>query len=144
MSFRRRSREIDYIRYRKNEKAKGQRCIFCELSEDHEQYIDESEYFWIVKNSFPYDLWDDLDVLEHRMIVPRKHTESLYALSDAALAEYGKLLGRYEADGFSIYARAQTVITKSVPHQHTHLIRLNDKQKRFILYSKKPYVLWYR
>lgn len=144
MSFRRRPRELQYIRYRTTGKSQKKECVFCAYNDENSGIVDNTKHFWIVKNAFPYDLWDDLDVLEHLMIVPHAHTESLATLPEAAIVEYGKLLARYEDAGFSFYARAQTVITKSVPHQHTHLIKLDNKQKKAIFYLKKPYMLWYK
>jgi hypothetical protein len=39
------------------------------------------------------------------------------------LKEYAQLIADFEAQGYSMYLRAPANTTKSVAHQHTHLIK---------------------
>jgi hypothetical protein len=56
-------------------------------------------------------------------------------------ADFMEFVGRYEADCYNVYARGVGSTSRSVKHQHTHLIKLVDKPAKLILYAKKPYVV---
>lgn len=96
---------------------------------------------FIIANRVPYDTFEGKRVLEHLMVVPKQHHESLADLSDQEKLEMMTLLGEYETRGFNVYARGVGSSTRSVTHQHTHLLRLASRQKSFMLYAKKPYIL---
>lgn len=115
-------------------------CQFCTFKSNKPPVVGETEHFWIVKNIFPYSIWDEMEVVDHLMAVPKHHTDSLYSLSEKASEDYVKLIGSYENDGYSIYARAPSNKLKSVVHQHTHLIKTKTKRRRFMLYVRKPYI----
>jgi diadenosine tetraphosphate (Ap4A) HIT family hydrolase len=74
------------------------------------------------------------------MIVPKKHTDSLGTLKASDKVEYVDLLAKYEAKGYNVYARPPRSTSKSIAHQHTHLIQLDGKQRRFVLLLRKPYI----
>lgn len=97
----------------------------------------------MVDNLFGYDMWDSAGVAEHYMIVPKRHVESLGQLNAAEAKEYMDLLATFEKEGYSIYARAPQSITKSVPHQHTHLIKSDNKRKRALFFIRKPHFMIY-
>jgi diadenosine tetraphosphate (Ap4A) HIT family hydrolase len=142
MTTRKKVHEKRYIKYLKASPKTD--CNFCEFSKDSDQVIAESPNFWIVKNIFGYDIWDNMDVIDHLMIVPKKHMTSLAELDVTQLQEYSQLLAKYEAEGYSFYARASTNKAKSVAHQHTHLLKLGNKQKHIYFFMRSPYILWYR
>lgn len=142
MATRKKVNEKIYIAYRKNKASNS--CDFCQFNISDEQVIHEYKYFWLIKNIFGYDLWDSLDVLDHLMIVPKKHVESIGALTKDAMNEYAAILSNYETKGYSFYARSMGNTSKSVPHQHTHLLKLGTKKKRFFIFLKKPYLLWFK
>ena len=98
----------------------------------------------IIKNIFPYDVWDGYEVSDHLMIVPKQHTETIGDFSKEELQEYVNILAKYEKMGYSIYARAPQNKRKTVPHEHTHLIMLNyDKPVKW-LFNVKSKILWYK
>lgn len=115
-------------------------CTFCEIDEGHEQFVESTKYFKIVKNRFPYSLWDAQGVSEHLMIVPRAHISSLSELDDMAKIEFVDILQDYEKRGYNIYARAPQSIMKSIVHQHTHLIKPVGPVKKFVLTIRKPLI----
>lgn len=119
-------------------------CEFCLFSRDHEQFIEETSYFWVVKNIFGYDLWEGCEVLEHLMLVPKRHVHALSEFNKPELSEYMKYISRYEDSGYSLYTRTPNSITKSVPHHHTHFIKLDNKRKNSIFYLRKPHVMIYK
>lgn len=138
------------VRKRKNEKkykqyTKQRRndCDFCDFTSGSSQVVKEYKDFWIVTNMFAYDIWDGLDVVDHLMVIPKRHVDSLGHFSPAESKEFLTLLSQYEAEGYSVYARSAQNISKSVTHQHTHLIKLGTKKARALVYVHKPHVLKY-
>ena len=133
---RNRKHQHAYNTYRK-QKTPG--CQFCEFTQASEQMVDERTDFWVVRNIFPYHIWDGSRTGEHLMIVPKRHVDSLIEFNDAEQREYIALLAAYEDAGYSIYMRAPASGRKTVAHQHTHLIQVG-KQIKVQLFIEKPHV----
>ncbi len=74
------------------------------------------------------------------MIVPKRHIDSVSHFNGSEQTEFMRMLAKYEAAGYSVYARAPTNKMKSVIHQHTHLIKLGPKV-RSLIYVEKPRLL---
>lgn len=142
MTTRRRRTEKAYEHHRKS--TKPSTCNFCRFHIGDGEVVREAKHFWIVENIFGYDLWDGLDVNEHLMVVPKAHKDSIAHFSPIELKEYAILLAEYEKDGYSIYARAPQNKSKTIPHQHTHFMRLGSSSKNMYLFLRKPYLLWFR
>lgn len=142
MVTRRKTTERSYKVYRKNKHPNV--CDFCDFTVDSAQVEQEYEYFWLVRNMFSYDLWDNLDVLDHLMLVPKQHIESIGLLPEEALVEYARIIAKFESNDYSLYARSMKNVAKTIPHQHTHLLKLGKTDKRFSIYFKKPYIFWYK
>ena len=119
----------------------GDSCDFCQFTSKHQQVIEASAHFWVVYNNFSYDIWDNFNVAHHYMLVPRRHITSLAELSQEEAHDYVVLLAAYESKGFSVYARAPQNASKSIQHQHTHLLKLTGKAKKISFFLRKPYVL---
>jgi diadenosine tetraphosphate (Ap4A) HIT family hydrolase len=132
-----------YKKYRKSFAGK-KNCIFCEIDAESGELIRETSHFKVIKNKFPYSLWDDQVVDSHLMIVPKKHTDTLSDLSAKEAKEYVVLMSSYEKNGYNILARAPQSTQKSVIHQHTHLIKPGRKSIKFLLYLQKPYFRIFR
>lgn len=140
MSTRTRRNHFKYATYIKNRSEST--CQFCELTNKDTQIIKETSSFWIIKNIFPYDVWDTAGVNNHLLIVPKRHVDSIAHFNDTESKDFVKQLATYEQRGFSVYARAANNSLKSVVHQHTHLIAIDNKIKKYILFSKKPRFLF--
>lgn len=99
-------------------------CKFCDLyhSDDDPQVIARHIHFFVIKNHYPYAIWDELPVNRHLMIVPNRHVAKLSELNLDERTEYARLLTEYEDAGYSIYSRAARNISRSIIHQHTHFI----------------------
>ncbi len=95
----------------------------------------------MIENIFPYDIWDGHNVEGHLLIIPKKHTDTLSSLSKQARMNLIDAIASYEADGYSVYARAPSNKTKSIVHQHTHLIKVGQKRKKLIVFLRKPHLL---
>lgn len=127
-----------YIRYNKSLKG-DKKCIFCDLKKGDPQYISETKHFFIIRNIFPYSLWDDMKVVDHLMLVPKQHTDTLAVLSKEAAVEYVNIISEYEQNSYGIWARPVGSVIKSIEHQHTHFIKGDGKRGKFLLHSRKPY-----
>lgn len=143
MAYRKNGNEKKYIEYRKSKRDNN--CDFCMFDDKKSKRIIEStNNYWVVKNIFSYDTWDNLNVKKHFMIVPKKHIESLSQLSKDVLKEYAELMAKYESLGYSIYLRSMNNTSKSVQHLHIHLILLGNKPNKLYFFLKKPYFLWFK
>lgn len=127
-----------YANKQKTEGGGG--CPFCVITPGHAQYVSETKNLKVIRNLTPYSLWDSQGVLDHLMIVPKQHTGKLGAIGDEAASEFMRIIDTYEEEGYSFYARALNATTRSVAHQHTHLIKLDGKQRNFLFMLRKP---WY-
>ncbi len=115
-------------------------CDFCKLHVGDGQVVQETPHLWIAKNRFPYSVWDGFGVIEHLMILPKRHIDSLASFTDAEAKEYFKVMSVYESHGYSVYSRAPDSAAKSMPHQHTHLIKLNKTPKKMAFYIRNPHI----
>ena len=136
-TVRSRSIEKQYQKYLKHRIAS---CDFCQIKEGDEHFITATQSFKIIRNLFPYSFWDDQAVGDHLLIVPKEHIESLSSFSPKEATEYLKLISDYEMNGYHVYARAVKSISRSIPHQHTHLIKCVGKGKSFVLQLTKPHI----
>ena len=136
-----RKAERDYVNYRRN---KNIDCDFCNFNGSSDVLIKEYSLFWHVINKFGYATWDGYCVREHSMIVPKRHAVSISEFTPEESQEYIALISKFEKEGNSIYSRSDKQVTKSIPHQHTHLIQLEDKQVRSLIYNHSPHILTFR
>ena len=126
---------------RQEHSAGGVACPFCVLRGNN-IIVHDGETMRVVKNLFGYKLWELMDVKEHLMIVPKRHVESISEFTKQEKDEMIELLAEYEKKGYNIYARESGNAIKSVPHQHTHLIKTHRKRAKFFIFSHKPYFIW--
>lgn len=119
-------------------------CPFCEdLSKDR-NIVKTTKNFYVVPNITFYDLWEFHDVVDHLLVIPKRHLPSLKDMSKAERAEMVDIVAGYESDGYSIYARGVGFIQRSQPHQHTHLIKVTNKRPKLGFFISKPYYLFKR
>jgi len=122
------------------ERATG--CAFPLCGGDSSQPItQENGTMYLVKNRTTYDIFEGRRVLDHLMVIPKRHVESLADFTEQEKIDHMDIVGQYEQLGYNVYARASGSVTRSVKHQHTHLIKLSDKLPRGILYIRRPYFL---
>ena len=128
-----------YKKYRRSFRGK-KNCVFCEINSSSNELVQEAQHFKVIKNKFPYSLWDEQSVEDHLMIVPKKHTDTLSDLTPNEAKEYVVLVSAYEKHGYNVWARAPQSTIKSVIHQHTHLIKPGKKVIKFLFYIRNPYM----
>jgi diadenosine tetraphosphate (Ap4A) HIT family hydrolase len=106
------------------EKRLGGACGLCHLHEWHNQILQETPHFNLIKNEFPYYFWESRRVSQHLLLVPKRHILSISELTADEWADFQQILTQYEPQGFSIYARAPANPQRTQVHQHTHLIKV--------------------
>lgn len=113
-------------------------CPFC--TPDSDMFLAETPEAFILKAKYPYEAWDNQSVVDHLLVVPKRHVTALDELSTKEQTALIKIYSDYERRGYDLYARAVGSIQRSVDsHQHTHLIRGSGKKLKFFLYLAKPY-----
>lgn len=140
VTFRSRKEAKHYERYMRDLQKRNVPCEFCTMDTSDEKFIAETDHFKIIRNIMGYSLWDDQGVVEHLLLVPKKHTDTISEFPKSWAAEYFSIIAEYESRGFSIYARPPRSQSKSVPHQHTHLIKGDNRKKKLVVYAHKPNV----
>lgn len=78
------------------------------------------------------------------MIAPKRHLRDLGEFSPDETAEYIKLIKVYEKQGFSTFTRSYQAKSRSIPHAHTHLIKISSKPLKAMLYLRKPHFLIFK
>lgn len=132
-------------RYNKHNKADKNQggCTFC--NDDDERAIKSAKTMLVAPNRVKYDIFEGREVLDHLLIIPKRHVESLNDFTKEEKLEMMDIAGEYEAKGYNVYARGVGSSTRSVKHQHTHLIKIrNDKKPKIYLVIGKPYFLFHK
>jgi len=114
-------------------------CEFCSISQGHPQLLKQTAHFKVLRNRFPYSLWDSQTVTDHLILTPIRHTNTLLDMSPEEKLEYIAIIEKYEAQGYNVYARARGSAMKSIVHQHTHFIKTAGSPRRFVFFLRKPY-----
>ncbi len=138
--YRTRKQIKQYDRHRKYIEPSDKGCAFCNINIASPQLVRLTENFKIIRNIFPYSLWDSQPVEDHLLLVPKRHTDTLAAVSPLGAQEFVRLISGYEAAGYNIYARAPGSDMKTIIHQHTHLIKLQSHKIRGLIYLHKPHI----
>lgn len=137
-----------YYHYRKTRQkykshAPAQTCDFCDPKRQAAQVIAETKHAFVIDNRTHYDQWEMSRVLDHLLVVPKRHVLHLNELQAAERADIMDILADYEGTKhYEIYARSPISATRSVAHQHTHLIKTDHKPGRALLFLRKPYIVW--
>lgn len=130
--------------YRKNLKIyhsypKPNVCSYCD-GDLVGRKVEVTKYAYVVPNRTFYDLWELRAVMDHLLIIPKRHVRSLKDLTAPERKDIMDLMCKYEVQNYNVYARAINSKQRSVDHQHTHLIKTHDKQARGSLSIQKPYI----
>jgi diadenosine tetraphosphate (Ap4A) HIT family hydrolase len=131
--------------YRKTKKLHTKRggrsgCPFCR-EDTLQSAVYEDKYIYVAPNLTEYDLWELHDVEEHLLVMPKRHVENLNELTKHEKMALIDVLAEYESKGYSAYARGVGFVKRSVKHQHTHLIKVSNKEPKFALFFSRPYFL---
>lgn len=136
------------VRNGKSEKAYGEAgktiigCPFCNvLGQKTIQSSSKAGHFFIIKNIYKYDVWDNRQVSEHLLLIPKRHIDGLSALTKAEFADYNSELVKADREGYEVFTRPSGGETKTVDHLHTHLIKIGPEVITWLLYIRKPHIL---
>jgi diadenosine tetraphosphate (Ap4A) HIT family hydrolase len=132
-----------YIGHNKNDKAKSH-CAFCGDDELSDRIVDRTDNLIVIPNRVSYDIFEGRRVLDHLMVLPTRHAEAIHDFTDSEKREMIEVIAKYEALGYSIYARGVGSISRSVKHQHTHLIKLSNQLPTFSVFIRRPYILFHK
>lgn len=119
-------------------------CTYCNDPTFEKRTVEQTDTMRLIYIRTKYDIFEGRPVQEHYMIVPKRHVETLNDFTDQEKIDMTTLAGKYEAKGFNVYMRGVKSVSRSVEHQHTHLIKLKEKRTKFLLYIAKPYHLLQR
>ncbi len=117
-------------------------CPFCNVEELKKRKFIETDHAYIVPNKTSYDLWEARDVKDHLLVLPKRHVLKLSELTANEAADLMKIFAEYEAKGYNVYARGVNSTMRSVPHQHTHLIKTSPKEHHGTVFMRKPYIFF--
>lgn len=117
-------------------------CSFCDSTDMQPRIVHETDHCFVIPNRTSYDVWELRDVLDHLLVIPKQHVTNIQDLSNEARLDIMNVLAHYDAADYNIYARTTSNTNRSVPHQHTHLIKTNNAIGRGLLLVRKPYVLF--
>ncbi len=127
-----------------NRKNSTKKCPFCAITQNKESLVEETEYFYVKENIFPYTAWDLQRVVEHLMIVPKRCITKFSEMNATESSEYIQLVTRYDERGYNSYTRTANSPVKSVDHIHTHLIKTDCVKRNLLLFQEKPRFLLLR
>lgn len=134
---------LKYRKLNQNDKKASVKCSFCENLATNTT-VESTETMWVVPNRVAYDYFEGVPTTgEHYMIVPKRHLVKFGEFTDRERREMFELTAKYEEAGFNVYARSTQNIHRSQEHQHTHLIKLSEKQPTFVFASQKPYFMFH-
>ena len=131
-----------YKKYRQKNQNSPKNYNFYERVKSERGIVEDLEFFIVAKNLFSYQIWDGFEVREHLLVIPKRFVEGINEFSKQEFDEFQKILAKYEAKGFSIYARAPKNKSKTVMHQHTHLILHSNRRLKWLI-SKQGKFLWW-
>jgi diadenosine tetraphosphate (Ap4A) HIT family hydrolase len=123
------------------QKRKPGGCQFCDPAEIDYRLQEQSEHAVVVPNKTPYDVWEHHRVLDNLMVIPKRHVTHLGELTDDELLDIMRLVAQYEEAGYNVYARTNKSPRRSQGHQHTNLIKIDNKPPRLSMVVTKPYLL---
>ena len=116
-------------------------CGFCYADPENNIIVDESAHMLVMHNRTSYDLFEGIPVSEHLMLVPRKHHVSMDTMDADERRDYIDLLCKYESAGYSVYGRALPNKERSMEHIHLHLLKLEGRRVKNMLFLDKPYLM---
>jgi diadenosine tetraphosphate (Ap4A) HIT family hydrolase len=93
-----------------------------------------------MRPSVPYDVFEGRKVLDHLMVIPRRHVESIADFTPEEMLDTMHVIAEYERQGYNAYIRGVGSV-RSVRHQHTHLIKIQNEKMKFVLFLRWPYLV---
>lgn len=131
-----------YKKYRRKHQNSPKNYNFYERVKNEKGVIEDLDFFIVAKNIFGYQIWDGFEVQEHLLVIPKRFVEGISEFSQQEFEEFQKIIAKYEAKDFSIYARAPKNKSKTVMHQHTHLIKHSSQRLNWLIGKGGKFLWW--
>jgi len=119
-------------------------CAFCSDENLQSRVVEKTATMMVIPNRVSYDIFEGRKVEKHLMVLPIRHVESISDFTDEEKRDMVDILAKYEILGYSLYARGVGSISRSVKHQHTHLIKISNILPNISLYVRRPYILFHK
>jgi diadenosine tetraphosphate (Ap4A) HIT family hydrolase len=126
-----------YLDYLAQTKDAG--CPFCDQSKS--ETVEETAHCRVIKNAFPFDIWEGFKVTEHLLLIPKDHIDHLEKLPAESRKDFMDQLCKYEAAGYNLYSRAPQSGARVYPHVHTHLLKTEGELAQSLDYTRHPHTL---
>ena len=133
----------EQIKYKIDRNNLKNACPFCP-NKNLNRVIEEHGELSVIENIHPYSLWEMRSVNKHFLVIPNRHIKSFSNYSKQEMSDFAHIITKYESVGFNIYTRSLSSQSKSVKHHHTHLIKLNSKTKKYLVYIRRPLLRFVR
>jgi len=118
-------------------------CRFCKPKKSDIEKI--YKHWWVFNLIAPYEMWDELKVTDHLMVVPKKHYTAVGEAKVEEFIELQSIFLEFEKQNYNIYWRAQDSCKKSVEHLHIHLIKTDNNEKlKKMSFKLNPYEVKYQ
>lgn len=128
-----------YIKANKSDK-KDSRCPFCK-PEVQATAVRTTDTLFIMPNRVPYEFFEGIYVEDHLMVITKEHRELLADFTKKEREELFDISADYEKQGYHVFARGSGATSRSVQHQHTHLIKLTKRRAKFMLHIEHGQIL---
>lgn len=107
------------------EVIKNKKCPFCpeNIKKEGFEFIVETDYWWVVKNPFPYK-----NSILHLLIIPKRHVISLSAFYPEEWSQMTRIIDMlfkkysFLTKGYSLAVREGKIGGVTLYHLHLHLI----------------------
>jgi diadenosine tetraphosphate (Ap4A) HIT family hydrolase len=139
MQHYRKTYKKQYLAFNAGDRASSG-CTFCK-EVGGAKIVQETETMFVIPNRVAYDMFEGRRVIDHLMVIPKHHRTTIRDFTDKEKIDQMTIIGQYEPDGYNVYARGVRSISRSVDHQHTHLIKLTNDKPKFIFFAEKPHIL---
>ncbi len=128
-----------YESHRKSDTSKSD-CTLCP-GRNVGKILHQGNTMYVLKNRVMYDIFDGRRVEDHLLVMPLLHKSRIADFTDEERLELTTIVSKYEALGYNFYGRGVDSPTRSVKHQHTHLIKLAPTKPKYIIVVNKPYIV---
>jgi len=119
-------------------------CAFCSDENLQSRVVEKTATMIVIPNRVSYDIFEGRKVETHLMVLPIRHVESISDFTDDEKRDMVDILAKYEILGYNLYARGVGSISRSVKHQHTHLIKISNTLPNISLFVRRPYILFHK
>jgi hypothetical protein len=95
----------------------------CALCDKGRTVVQEHGPIRVIKNDYPYAVFQGMPVREHLMVITARHVGGLSELTYEEAAVYWRICAEYSGRDYTLFTQAATKSQRSIPgHIHTHLI----------------------